>query len=273
MINASHLNTNAVPKIKLKTVALPAEHGGWGFLLEPIFVGLLLAPSIAGLFLSIAAIGAFLTRFPLKLCVMDWRRGKASARTVLARKFVLIYGIIAVTFFLLTIKIATRDFLIPLLIASPFAVWQLISDFTNKSRSLSAELAGAIALASVSSSMAIMSGWSFGKSLCIWLILSTRIVPSICYVRARLRINRGETINRNRVILFHAIGLMIVCFIVWQGFGPNLAVIAFLVLFIRAIHGFSNYSKIKTAKAVGIREVIYGTLTAIALAVGYAFNL
>jgi hypothetical protein len=273
MIGESRLNTNTVPKIKIKTVALPAEHGGWGFLLEPIFVGLIIAPSVAGLFLSLATIGAFLTRFPLKLCVMDWRRGRELTRTALARKFVLIYGIITIVFFLLTVKTARSDFLIPLLIALPFAIWQLISDFTNNSRSLSAELAGAIALASVSSSMTIIAGWSFGKSLCIWLILSTRIVPSICYVRARLRINRGETINKKLVILFHVIGLAIVCFIVWLGFGPTLAVIAFLVLFIRAIHGFSNYSKIKTAKAVGIREVIYGTLTAIALAVGYAFNL
>lgn len=242
-------------------------------MLEPIFVGLLIAPSVAGLFLSLATIGAFLTRFPLKLCVLDWRRGRELKRTVLARKFVLIYGIIAIIFFLLTIKFATGDFLIPILIASPFAIGQLIADFTNKSRSLSAELAGAIALASVSSSIAIITGWSFGKSLCIWLILATRIVPSILYVRARLRINHGETINKNLVILFHVIGLMVVCFIVWLGFGPTLAVIAFLVLFIRAIHGLSNHSKIKTAKAVGIREVVYGTLTAIALAVGYGFNL
>jgi hypothetical protein len=36
----------------VRLVALPAEHGGWGLLLEPIALGLAVAPSLAGTFLG-----------------------------------------------------------------------------------------------------------------------------------------------------------------------------------------------------------------------------
>ncbi|MDX2007394.1 MAG: hypothetical protein SFU83_19325 [Meiothermus sp.] len=34
-------------KVPLRSVALPNEHGGWGFTLEPILLGLLVAPGEA----------------------------------------------------------------------------------------------------------------------------------------------------------------------------------------------------------------------------------
>jgi hypothetical protein len=33
--------------IPVKSIALPIEHGSWGFVFEPIVAGLLLAPSLA----------------------------------------------------------------------------------------------------------------------------------------------------------------------------------------------------------------------------------
>ncbi|GIW24085.1 MAG: hypothetical protein KatS3mg069_0352 [Meiothermus sp.] len=58
-------------QVPLKTVALPNEHGGWGFTLEPILLGLLVAPSWAGLGLGVFALAAFFTRHPLKLWLAD----------------------------------------------------------------------------------------------------------------------------------------------------------------------------------------------------------
>ena len=57
--------------VRLKTIALPAEHGGWGLLFEPIALGLLVAPSIAGLYLALSAVGFFLARHPLALVVLN----------------------------------------------------------------------------------------------------------------------------------------------------------------------------------------------------------
>ncbi len=57
-----HNNTTAAPSasVRLRLVALPVEHGGWGMLGAPILLGLWLAPSPAGFWLSLAALGIFL---------------------------------------------------------------------------------------------------------------------------------------------------------------------------------------------------------------------
>ena len=73
--------------VRIRSVALPAEHGGWSLLLEPIVLGLILAPTLPGLFLSLAATGAFLARHPFKLAVGNWRGNRRSARTAVAERF------------------------------------------------------------------------------------------------------------------------------------------------------------------------------------------
>ena len=42
-----------------RSVAVPSEHGGWGFTLEPGALGAALAPSIAGVLLGVGALLAF----------------------------------------------------------------------------------------------------------------------------------------------------------------------------------------------------------------------
>ncbi len=69
-----------VARVRLRSVALPVEHGGWGLLLEPIALGLLVAPSLAGFCLSVAAAGAFLARHPLKLVMADRQRRRRLPR-------------------------------------------------------------------------------------------------------------------------------------------------------------------------------------------------
>ncbi len=78
--------------VRLRPIALPVEHGGWGFLGAPIVLGLWVAPSVAGFWLSLAALGVFLTRQPLKLALGDRQRGKRYPRTVWAERFVVLYG-------------------------------------------------------------------------------------------------------------------------------------------------------------------------------------
>jgi len=43
----------------IRAVALPAEHGGWALIIEPIALGLLVAPSITGLFIGAEALASF----------------------------------------------------------------------------------------------------------------------------------------------------------------------------------------------------------------------
>ena len=69
-------SASANPRAPWKAVALPAEHGGWGLTLEPCLLGVLVAPSLAGAALAAATFLAFLVRTPLKLAVVDRRRGR-----------------------------------------------------------------------------------------------------------------------------------------------------------------------------------------------------
>ena len=57
----------------LRSVAMPAEHGGWGLTLEPGLLGVLVAPSAAGLLLAVAALLVFLARTPVRHLMVAWR--------------------------------------------------------------------------------------------------------------------------------------------------------------------------------------------------------
>ena len=81
--------------VRIRTVALPNEHGGWGLALEPVALGLLVAPSPAGFFLAVATLGAFLKRHPFKIVAGDRRRGRRFPRTAVAERFALLYACLA----------------------------------------------------------------------------------------------------------------------------------------------------------------------------------
>src|SRR5437764_8878495 len=138
-------------RVRLKTVALPVEHGGWGLSLEPVALGLLVAPSLPGLFLAFATVGAFLTRHPLKIVVADRRRGRRFPRTPVAERFALLYACGAALGLLAAIKTAVGgEFLLPLALSAPLVSVQLIYDAKGRSRELLPEVSGSIVLASVS---------------------------------------------------------------------------------------------------------------------------
>ena len=52
------------PQIKIdrKQIALPSEHGSWGFLFEPIVASLAIGFSLPGVLIAIMTIGGFLAR-------------------------------------------------------------------------------------------------------------------------------------------------------------------------------------------------------------------
>ena len=73
-------------RVPLKRVLVPAEHGSWGFLAEPLVLGLAVAFSGAGLLLALAVVAAFLARQPLKLVWTDRRKGRRYPRTAAAER-------------------------------------------------------------------------------------------------------------------------------------------------------------------------------------------
>jgi hypothetical protein len=255
--------------VRLRSVALPAEHGGWGLLFEPIVLGLLVAPSLAGLCVAVGATSAFLARHPFKLAVADWRRGGRSYRATLAKWFGGFYLFVSAIAFAAAFKATDRGLLLPLLIAAPIVAVQLLYDSFSRSRSLVAELAGAISTGGVATAIAMAAGWPRQAAFGLWLILAARTVPTILYVRARLRLLHGKTAATGPVIVMHVLATLIGLGSALLGVIPFLAVAALAVLLLRAVLGLSIRGRLVTAKELGIRELGFGAMTVFTAFLGY----
>jgi hypothetical protein len=272
--SANSVAGRAGTSVRVRNIALPVEHGGWGFTLEPVALGLLVAPSLPGLFLAMATLAAFLARHPLKLVMADRRRGRRFARTHVAERFALIYILIAALSLLAAIKAAiSYEFLSPLLFAAPFALIQLLFDRLSRSRALLPELAGVTAMAAIASSIALANGWTRGVAFGLWAVLAARVVPTILYVRARLKALHGQVASTGTVITMHVLALVIVLALAWMKLTPALAIIAFLILLARVLFGFSGRDRAARAKQIGIRELGFGAMTVATIALGHYFNL
>jgi hypothetical protein len=263
-------STTSTARVRLKAIALPPEHGAWGFLLEPIVLGLLVVPSLAGWFLALAVVGAFLICHPLKLAFTDWQRGKRYTRTALAERVILLYGALTVTGLALAVALAGWQIVLPLFMALPLVLAMLASYVQNRGRELIPELAGASALATTASGVALAGGISPQTAFALWVILTARDLPSILYVRARLRLEKDNPFSWPLVFLANMIAVIVVLALVLLDFAPLLALLALIILFARALFGLSPYRRRVRTQTIGFLEMAYGLLVVIAAALGYA---
>lgn len=255
--------------VRLRGIALPVEHGGWGFWLEPMLLGLLVAFSPAGVCLGIASLGAFLLRQPLKIALIDRRKGKRYDRTLYAERFVLLYGAIALVFLVIAMTFAGPDILLPLLLVAPLALIQLAYDASSQSRQLLPELAGTVTLAAVAVSIALAGGWTFHAAFPLAVIIICRAVPSVLYVRARLLLEKGKSARVVFPVIMHGAAVVVLLMLAYAGAVPLLAVLMSAILLLRAVYGLSRFRRPLPAKYIGVQEVILGLMTVIVAAMGY----
>ena len=254
--------------VRLKTIALPTEHGGWGITLEPVLLGLMVTPSSAGAGLALATVGAFLARHPFKIVAGDRRRGRRFARTPYAERFTALYAAASLAGFALSLYSAKDyTFLLPLAAAAPLAAVQLWFDAAGRSRGLLPEVAGSVAMGAVAAALALAGGAAWPLALGLWALLAARFVPAILYVRARLAALHGKKPARWPSLLAHAVGHAAVVALAAFGFLPWLAVAATALLFARAAYGFARQWP-TTARSVGFAEIAFGALTVFAAAAG-----
>jgi hypothetical protein len=260
------------PQVNLRSVALPAEHGGWGFLIEPVLLGLLVASSLAGVCLGMAVFGGFLVRQPLKIALLDRRRQKRYARTTYAERFVLLYGSSALAGLIAAVLLADTRILLPLIAALPAFLAQIVYDARSDSRALLPELAGPLALGAVASSIALAGGWTVTAASMLWVIIAGRAVPSVLYVRARLRLEKSKPANPWWAIITSAGSVIVLGLLALGGFVPWLTVVAMLILLVRAARGLSSYRRPIPARVIGFQEMAFGLITIILAAAGYAWG-
>jgi hypothetical protein len=245
--------------IALRPLALPSEHGGWGFLCEPILLGLLVAPSWSGALIAVAAAFGFLARHPLKLALQDLVRGRAYPRTTYCRALAAGYLLVAACALASAAAMSGARILIPLALAAPPAIIQVVYDASNRSREMLPEISGAIAMASVASAIAVAGNVETMTAFGLAGILIARFAPAILYVRALL----------GRLPARIALALHVVAVAAVAVYAPLLVVGAMIMLLVRAVWAFMHEPP--PAKTIGWREIVFGIVTSVLVAAAYRF--
>lgn len=262
-----------VRSIPLRRIALPTEHGGWGFLGEPLVAGLAIAFSPTAPWIVMMTIGAFLLRQPLRVLIADRVGRRDGYLAVTSLCFTLFYAGLFTAGFAGTIKVAGTRPLIPFFIVLPLVAVQIYFDIFRRSRALFPEIAGAISISGSVAAIALASGlpWTFAAAL--WLVFIARLVPSILYVRERLRLEKGKTHSLLVPLTAHLAALSLIGTLVFFRLVPIIATAAMIILLFRAITGLSMKRRKMRAMQIGIWEVIYGTLTVLILVIGFYAGL
>jgi hypothetical protein len=251
-------------RIPARSVALPTEHGAWGFLFEPLIAALLIAPTIGGAFLAILYLGAFLCRQPMKFVVGDWLNHKTLPRSALAFRWMMYFSVIAVVGFIGSVVTAAPISFVPMVLAAPVALYLIKQDASRKSRETTVELLASGVLATSIASLALAAGFGYQTSIALWLIMLARLVPSVLYVRNRLRLEKKKDYSAITPIASHVAALIVLLAVSsWLTVGMG----AFLL--VRSITGLSGMRKDLTAKQLGVREVIYGSIYALTVVAGF----
>lgn len=181
------MSTATLPRVALRPLAIPNEHGGWGFLLEPAVLAIALVPSRAGVALAMALVAAFFLRHPLRLASRDVMLRKRYPRTVACAKLAAIYGAIAAGFFALAIAWSSAATMVPLVAVVPFLAAQFVFDVRNDGRALTAELCGAVAAAGGGAACALAGQGGATLAIVVATLSLARSIPSVLYVRSLLR--------------------------------------------------------------------------------------
>lgn len=264
--------STALSHRQLRSVALPSEHGSWGFLLEPLLLGLLVAGSASGVIFSAAMLCTFLIHQPLKLALKDHLKGRRTSRTIQAERFAVGYGVMALLFLGIVGFTSDLRFIVPLLLGLPFLLIQIWYDARNQSRALIPELCGVVALGSTASAVVILGGWMFWTALPLWVIVVSRSIPSIIYVRTRLKLEHGKPIHPYPSWGIHSFALLLVTLLAAARVVPITVVVALAVLLLRALIGLSAFRKPRPAKQIGMLEIAFGLIAVAAAVIGYTVS-
>ena len=223
-----------------RTVAVPAEHGGWGLTFEPVLLGLLVARSWPGFAIGTAAMLAFLVRTPLKLSLGDRHRRRRLPRTRWADAIAL--GELAVLTALVFLAVAGAGWAwtVPVLIALPLFGVELWYDIRSRGRRLVPELCGGVGIASVAAAIAVSGGRPATTGAALSLIVAARAVASIPFARTE-------------VARLHARPANLAVSDAFQGAGMLLAVAA-TVVELAVIAGAAAVAVVAAAQLVAVRR-------------------
>jgi len=260
------------PAFKLKSVALPNEHGSWGILFEPLVLGIAVAPSSGSVFIALMYIGAFLSRQPLKWYIADLRSKRRRPQSDAAQSFAFAYLSIAAIGFFGTLAFAGVLPILPLIITVPLGAITMWYDVSGRSRRVAPEMAGVITLASSAAVSGLAAGWSPAASIALSVVIILRLIPSMLYIRERLKLEKGKPASFAVPISLHVAAVIAVASLAWYSLSPWLPLTVFTFLLVRSITGSSDFRLKLKAKQLGMLEVVFGTLVVVSFVAGHYLN-
>ena len=249
-----------------KAVALPAEHGGWGLTLEPCLLGVLVAPSLAGAALAAATFLAFLVRTPLKLAVVDRRRGRRLPRTALATRIAVAESLALVALAGVATALAGPRLWLPVVAAMPLVAVEAWYEVRSRGRRLVPELAGAAGVSAAAAAIAIAGGAPPPLAFGLWLVLAARGATSIPQVRAQIASLHGRAVSPATTIVGDLAALALAALAVALDtalLAGALAVVALVV-----IQRVGARRPVPAPKVVGLRQLALGLVLVLVAAAG-----
>jgi hypothetical protein len=250
----------------VRSVALPTEHGGWGFTIEPILLGLLVAPSATGWELAVVSIAVFLARRPLKLVSTDLVRRRWLGRSTTALAVAAAYGFIAMAGFVGAFVTHRGAFWWPLVVAVPLAAISLRADARSRNRGLLPQLSGAIAMGSTVAAMVMGAGWGWVPSFGLWGVLAARDVAAIVLARGMVRRFKVKTVRNEPILAVQIIAIAATSGMAVVSVVPWLSVAAMALLGVTAV--ISLRLPPVPARVVGWTQIGVGLVVVVMTAVG-----
>ena len=232
-------------------------------------LGLLVAPSAAGFAIAVATSAGFLIRHPGRMFWKNRRRLEVSPRYGLAGKFAVGYSLIAACGLATAWALAGIRPLVPFIIAGPFFLLFAAYDVRHEARLLLPELLAPTAVAVSAPAIALADGWTWQAALVLWVLLALRSIPTVLYVRARLRLEREKPYDSTASNAAHGAAVAAGSGLAGAGMAPWLAVVGLGVLLARAVVGLSRFHRPAAPKVIGFSEIAYGTLFVFLTAIGY----
>ena len=251
--------------MKLRSVALPPEHGSWNLALEPVLLGLLLAPSVPGVAAFIGVAAAFLLRRPLQVAVTSTFTLRRRAAVSIA----IGYGLVGAAAWSWVVLAAGPRPLLTIAVAIPLAAGTLAAATRGRSRSAAADVAAATAFGVLGSAPLLAAGATLEVAALVAAIALLRSVPAVAYVRARVARERGRPsrVHKMGVVVAHAAAVVAVLAVASAllagSYPPGIAVpwsaaIPYAALLGRAVLGLAARRWPRSIRAVGVLETLLG---------------
>jgi hypothetical protein len=258
-----------MPSMNLKP-PIPKEHGSWAMLIVPLLLGIVIAPGWHWrvIILLVAALGFFLFRFPLATLVKT-RQRRSSNRAYLWQWAAIYGGITALAGGWLVLA-HSLWWLVPMgIIGGVLLAFHLWLVARRQEMSVIGELAGIFGLA-LGAPMAyyVAGGQLDSVAAALWLVNALYFGGTVFYIKLKVRqqprLAAPDRVSERLVkakacLAYQTIALTIIAALVAFQWAPWLALLAFVPVTIKVIHGAWQWQDKKSLSLtrLGVTEIVH----------------